>query len=68
MGNFELGKKVNQQNSLLVQSHCDKHEYVMVTQTTTNNAPINPVNESSHWLQCKHCGQCIPMPQQKLHN
>jgi len=35
---------------------CDKHEYVQVTQTTTNNSPTNPVNETKHWMQCKKCG------------
>jgi hypothetical protein len=68
MKNTLLNQKVNRNQTMFIQRHCDKHEYVMVTQTTTNNAPFNPINESSSWLQCKHCGQCIEGSHQKIHN
>lgn len=65
MGNLELNAKVNQQQSLLIQRKCDKHEFITVTQTTTRNGP-NPINTSNSWLQCKHCGLTHPMSTQTL--
>lgn len=64
-GNKRLNEMVKQQQQMFIQRICDKHEYVLVTQTTTNNAPI-PLNTSHSWLQCKHCSHTLPIPSQLL--
>lgn len=63
-GNNELNEKYKRQQEMLMQHHCEKHEYIIVTQTTTSNGPT-PINESHSWLQCKHCGSTHPIPSQQ---
>lgn len=49
---------------------CEKHDFTVVTQTTsTSGLPENPPNIVKNWLQCKNCGKTIPLPSQsKLDN
>lgn len=39
---------------------CEKHEYITVTQTTTQNAGgvVSEIKKST-WMQCKNCGKMV---------
>lgn len=45
---------------MFIQHKCDKHEYIMVTQTTsTTKEGKTIINKSTSWMQCKHCGMTL---------
>jgi len=45
------------------QKRCDKHEMVVVTQTTTTTGIERPTKKIQ-WLQCKNCSHTIPLSNQ----
>jgi hypothetical protein len=49
-----------QKSNQLFQRACNKHEYIMVTQTTsTTKEGKTVINKSTSWMQCKHCGMTL---------
>jgi hypothetical protein len=50
------------------QVRCEKHELIVVTQTTTTTGIGKPKIKSISWMQCKHCSYTIPLPEQQLNN
>lgn len=57
-----MNNLLNQQksNQLFLQKVCDKHEFIMVTQTTsTTKEGKTVINNSTSWMQCKHCGMTL---------
>lgn len=61
---MEQNTLLNQQakglNEMFMQKVCDKHEYIMVTQTTsTTKEGKTEINKSNSWMQCKNCGKSI---------
>lgn len=55
--NSLLNQKNNDLNSMYIQSRCDKHEFILATQTTsTTKEGKTEINKSVTWLQCKNCG------------
>lgn len=65
--NEALNRGIMLRDQLFVQRQCDKHEFILVTQTTTRNG-LQPINESISWMQCKHCGMTISNSQQINNN
>ena len=57
---FEQNIEQSQYYNGLLQNVCKKHEYVTVTQTTTQTimGKTEKIKETS-WLQCKHCGHSM---------
>lgn len=42
------------------QVSCEKHEYVIVTQTTTVNiGGVEHLQSKRNWLQCKNCSKTV---------
>lgn len=53
--------------SLYSQVSCEKHDYVMVTQTTTTQIGSKvEIRGKKNWLQCKNCGKILPSDYQEL--
>ncbi len=59
-GNNLLNQQAKSISEMFYQYHCDKHEYIIVTQTTsTTKEGKTEINKSNSWLQCKHCGHSL---------
>lgn len=43
-------------SEMFLQTVCKKHEYILVTQTTTTTGKNN---KTKTWMQCKHCGNIL---------
>ena len=54
-------------NTLLNQVRCEKHDMVLVTQTTTTTG-IDKQPKVVQWMQCKNCSHTIPLDSQKINN
>lgn len=50
-------------NTLLNQKRCEKHDMVVVTQTTTTTGIDKPIKKIQ-WMQCKKCSYTVPLPEQ----
>jgi hypothetical protein len=53
-------QQLQKSNQLFIQGVCNKHEFIMVTQTTSMIKDGKTVtNKSTSWMQCKHCGMTL---------
>ena len=60
-----LNQRVKSIGEMFCQRQCDKHEYIMVTKTTsTTKEGKTEINKSNSWMQCKKCGRLLDVSAQ----